>query len=189
MPSEEVPATSIPPKKQGKGFAGGPPIDCSQEQLWDIYMSIPGNQPIPTAVHKILLDKGIKCSLQWVKWRIHGWDFPRKRAFALAATSHPVEFDEAKIRVYLEKMGRSFNPAETIGGVQLRILAIISSKMVNESPQVLQEFMKLYAMMTDELKRNYQKRLEDGDIINLPKAKTDDPSTVTPFKKREGAKP
>lgn len=152
-------------------------------------MSFPDKEVSAKMVHGALLAKGIKASYNWVNQRLAKWDFPRKRAMALAGTSHPADFDETKIRNYLEKLGKSFNPAETLAGVQTRILAVISSKMINEPPQQLQEYMKLYGMMTDELKRNYQKRLETGEIIDLPKAKVDDESKVTPFKKREGTKP
>ena len=178
----EVPATSIPPPKTPKSPNIGLPIECTQDQFWEIYMTFT-EDPTGAQMREALAKKGIVASLGWVNMRIAKWDMRRKRAMALAGSAHPSEFDERKIGVYLEKLGKAFNPVETLGGVQARLLAVISNKMVTDDPETLQGFMKLYSMMTDELKRNYQKRLADGEIIETPAAKIEE-TNVKPFKKR-----
>lgn len=177
-----MPATTVTPKKQAKHPGIGLPIECTQDQFWEIYMTFT-EDPTGKQMMEALAKKGIIASLGWVNMRIAKWDMRRKRAMALAGSEHPSTFDERKIGAYLEKLGKAFNPIETLGGVQARLLAVISNKMVTDDPETLQGFMKLYSMMTDELKRNYQKRLADGEIIDTPKAPVEE-TNVKPFKKR-----
>ena len=185
VPSPEVPATSIPRRGAPKGRKVPKPLNITMEQVWEIYMSFPDDDVSPKQVHEAMIEKGLIASYAWVHQKIGLWQFPRKRAMATAGASHPADFDENKIKRFLDKLGTGFNPATTIPGVQTRLLAIVSSKMDTATPDWVQGMLKAYGVLTDELHRSYQFRMGKGEDLPQPATRAEyKPENVTPFKKK-----
>lgn len=145
-----------------------PPVEIGEAELWVLYKSLP--EPCSTAMlHKALKDKGVRCSLSWVKRKL--------KAMKLADPNVDPEIaDAGSLIELLIGLGNEFKEFETLKGLQSRILSVMAVRMAKNSadPVYLEGLMKVYGMVTLELQKTYQWRLANSKNI--------EPTTTSPDK-------
>lgn len=163
-----------------------PPLDISDEEVWKVYKSMPEPASAPM-VRKALLEKGHKCSLTWTKNKL-------KTLRLLNPDTDPEIADVKSLMDFLVKIGKGFDEYETLKGVQSRLLAVLSVRMAKNQadPEYLKGLMEVYAMVTTELQKTYQHRINASETIKpvSTPASTDDTdegeSNVTQFTRPGG---
>ena len=84
-------------------------------------------------------------------------------------------------------MGSTYNPLYALQGIQSRIVSVMAVRLpTSDDTQYFLGMAQFYKLMTEELMRNYQYRVQSGEIV--PPARTSElrSETVTPFTKRPG---
>jgi hypothetical protein len=131
-----------------------------------------------------LADSGIKVSETWVSKHVARYKFASKRRMLLAIQMDPEDLDEEKIRAFLEKMGKDYNPLLALQGLQSRIVAVCVIKLPKlEDPGFMVKMAEAYRLFTDELMRTYQYKKQAGAIMSANDAALKD-EIIVPFAKR-----
>lgn len=170
-------------KNQADHFKGT--VNCTRDQLWEIYVNIENPVTIPKMMD-VLAQRNVTCSDEWVRIQIKKWGFEPKKRFMFATLADPSKFNEKQVRDYLITIGNEVNMLDMLKGLQTRILSVVAQQLpVREDPQYFKGMAEFYKMVTDEAMRTYQHKIANGE--DMPMALQPKPELqekITPFKKR-----
>lgn len=176
-------ANSPKPKSQADHFKGT--VNCTRDQLWEIYVNIENPVTIPKMMD-VLAQRNVTCSDEWVRIQIKKWGFEPKKRFMFATLADPSKFNEKQVRDYLITIGKDVNPVDMLKGLQTRILSVVAQQLpVREDPEYFKGMAEFYTMVTNEMMRTYQHKIANGEDMPLAlQPKPEPPEKITPFKKR-----
>lgn len=182
--------TAKPPRRQPKrtkgdkgGFAKIPYDPAVLLKLWHEL----GNEPTVAKLHKKLLESGMDVSFAWVEKVV-----ARHKIVALGAMQglddKTALLNVSAIKSFLTSIGKDVNPHDLLQGLQVRTITVIHDHLnlkdvAKIDPAWLGKMMEAYKLMGEEVLRDYQKRVQAGEKVELPVAKVDD-EKVTPFTSR-----
>ena len=174
-----------PPPKKTYNFAKK--TGCTMEDLWWAYSSIKDPFTLGDVARLLEKEKALKVSVPWLSKMVRRYKLEDKRRMLFATQVDPKSLDEGKIRAFLEKMGHDYNPMNVLSGLQSRIVSVMAIRLpTSENTKYFLDMAEFYRMITDELMRTYQYKVQSGEFFPPARMTESRGETVTPFTKRPG---